>query len=73
VVGWSITVPERALLVRIVTIAAGVGIIGAATTLATARHAPSQKLGRALRNALPMLACILLLVLAGTAYALFQN
>jgi hypothetical protein len=69
-VGWTVSVPERALLVRILTLAAGVAIIGAATAITTARHGPPQKLRRALRNALPMLACIVLLILAGAAYTL---
>jgi hypothetical protein len=69
-VGWSITVPERAVLVRIVTLASGIAIIGAATTLTTSRHAAPVDLRRALRSALPMLLCIALLVLTGAAYTL---
>lgn len=39
-VGWRIASPERALLVRLVALAAGLGIVGAAAEIALARHAP---------------------------------
>lgn len=69
-VGWSVTVPERAVLVRVVTLAAGIAIIGAATSIATARHSNPPSFGRAFRSAFPMLACIALLVMAAVAYTL---
>lgn len=37
--GWRVGTPERALLVRLVAIAAGLGVLGVATELAIARHA----------------------------------
>jgi hypothetical protein len=39
-VGWQIANPERALLVRLVALAAGLAIIGASAEIALARHAP---------------------------------
>lgn len=38
VIGWRVTVPERALLVRLVTLTAALALIGAATTVSLARH-----------------------------------
>jgi hypothetical protein len=40
VVGWGVTSPERALLVRLVALAAGLAIVGTAAEIALARHAP---------------------------------
>src|SRR5260221_2583987 len=60
--GWSVLVPERAVLVRLVPLAAGIAIIAAATSIATARHGTSPGFARAFRSALPMLACIALLI-----------
>ena len=39
-VGWGVTSPERALLVRLVALAAGLAIVGTAAEIALARHAP---------------------------------
>lgn len=39
-IGWNVAVPERALLVRLIAVVAGLAIIGAATRVALARHAP---------------------------------
>jgi hypothetical protein len=39
-VGWSEVSPERALLVRLVAVAAGLAVIGAVAEAAFARHAP---------------------------------
>lgn len=69
-IGWRTEVPERALLVRLVTIAAGLALIGAATQVSLARH---ERRGRArtpqrLRGALPWL--VLLVLLAAGAFAL---
>jgi hypothetical protein len=40
VAGWGVTSPERALLVRLVALAAGLAIVGTAAEIALARHAP---------------------------------
>ena len=39
-VGWRVTSPERALLVRLVALAAGLAIVGTSAEIALARHAP---------------------------------
>ena len=39
-VGWRVASPERALLVRLVALAAGLAIVGASAEIALARHAP---------------------------------
>jgi hypothetical protein len=54
-VGWRVAVPERALLVRVVSLAAGLAVIASATSIALARHGrpsgrPSEREGRRLRN-----------------------
>jgi len=63
VVGWGINVPERAVLVRLVTIVCGVAVLGATTSIALARHAARVPASRALRfrRSLPW---VVLLVLA---------
>lgn len=42
-IGWSVLVPERALLVRIAMLAAGMGVIGAAVSLSLARRLTPRK------------------------------
>ncbi len=37
-VGWSVASPERAVLVRLVTVVCGVAVLGATTSIALARH-----------------------------------
>jgi hypothetical protein len=44
-VGWQVASPERALLVRLVALAAGLAIVGAAAEIALARHAFRVKRG----------------------------
>jgi hypothetical protein len=66
-IGWHVLTPERGLLVRLVTLAAGLGVIGTATTVALARHpvrvhAPSR---RRLRAAAPWLAATFVLAAGG--------
>jgi hypothetical protein len=39
-VGWQVASPERALLVRLVALAAGLAIVGASSEIALARHLP---------------------------------
>jgi hypothetical protein len=65
VVGWSTAPVERAVLVRLVSLATGLAVIGAATSVALARH--TRRVARSrkdrVRAALPWLA--FLSVLAG--------
>jgi hypothetical protein len=65
-VGWGIPVPERAVLVRLVTVVCGIAVLGGTTSLALARHssrAPASK-GR-LRRAMPWLVMLVLFVISG--------
>ena len=66
IIGWGIVVPERAVLVRLVTVAAGVAVLGATTRIALARHSPRITASGRLRlqRALPW--GILLVMLMGT-------
>lgn len=63
-VGWSVPSPERAVLVRVTTLAAGVALVHTAATLATARHyeraAPARR--RVERAALPLFILVALLL-----------
>ncbi len=37
-IGWDVVVPERAVLLRLVTLGAGIGVVSAASAIALARH-----------------------------------
>ena len=66
-IGWHVLTPERGLLVRLVTLAAGLGVIGTATSIALARHpvrARASSRGR-LRAAAPWLAATAVLGAGG--------
>jgi hypothetical protein len=62
-----VAVPERALLVRLVALAAGLALVGASAELGLARHAPrlARPMKRRLRRARAALAVLGVLVLAG--------
>lgn len=68
-VGWGVAVPERAVLVRLVTVVCGIAVIGGTTSIALARHgtriAASRKIR--LRRAFPWLVMLLLVTCAGVA------
>jgi hypothetical protein len=70
-VGWGATGPERALLVRLVSLAAGLAVIGATAEIALARHAPrGPRRGSArLRSAGGPLLLLAGLALAGLLFA----
>jgi hypothetical protein len=65
--GWGVHVEERAVLARLVTLTAGIAVIGAATTIALARHerAPRPPGRVRLRRASPAIVALVLLGLAG--------
>ncbi len=67
-VGWGIVVPERAVLTRLVTIAAGVGVLGATTSIALARHVARVPASGKIRfkRSLPWAALLFVMLLAGT-------
>jgi hypothetical protein len=57
-VGWSVVVTERAVLLRVVTLACGVALIGGTATIASERH----RVRRGGRAARPPIAWLLFLV-----------
>jgi hypothetical protein len=67
-VGWRTPAPERALLVRLVTVSAGLALIGAATQISLARHErlARMRVGQRFRGALPWIV-LLVLLLGGAA------
>jgi hypothetical protein len=72
VIGWRAATAERALLVRFVSIVAGLALLGAATQIALARHAPRvrRSRGRRWRHAMGALVVLALLGLTGVLFAL---
>ncbi|WP_394824373.1 hypothetical protein [Pendulispora albinea] len=72
-IGWQTTSsPERAVLVRLVCLALGLGLIGASTSIALARHqvrtrtSPRQRM----RVVIPWFLAIFLLAIVGVVYRL---
>jgi len=66
-VGWGVAAPERAVLVRLVTVVCGVAVLGATTSIALARHATKIPASRRLRlrRALPWMAILALFLASG--------
>lgn len=66
-VGWGVAAPERAVLVRLVTVVCGVAVLGATTSIALARHATRIRASRSLRlrRALPWIAILALFLASG--------
>ena len=66
-VGWAVATPERAVLVRLVTVVCGVAVLGATTSIALARHATRSPASRGLRvrRALPWVVILALCVASG--------
>lgn len=61
-IGWGVASPERAVLVRLVTIVCGIAVLGGATSIALARHTarvPASR-GLRLRRSLPWIVVLLL-------------
>jgi hypothetical protein len=69
-VGWGVPTPERAVLVRLVTVVCGVAVLGATTSIALARHQPRARASRSLRlrRALPWV--VMLALFLGSAIVL---
>jgi hypothetical protein len=66
-VGWGVAVPERAVLVRLVTVICGIAVVSGTTSIALARHAtriPASRRFR-LRRALPWLVMLVLVAASG--------
>jgi hypothetical protein len=74
VVGWRSGPAERAILIRLVVVACGLALIGAATAVALARHVrrvpPSRK--ERIRRALPWVAMLSMLLVIRVAVSLFS-
>lgn len=73
-VGWGVSTPERAVLVRLVTVVCGIAILGGTTSLALARHgkrvAASSR--RRFRRAGPWLVALAAIGVAGVVLAGFR-
>jgi hypothetical protein len=70
-IGWQVSTTERAILVRIVSLAAGIALLAVSTQVALARHVPRVR-GRPaarLRRAMPPLVALGLLALSGLLLA----
>lgn len=69
-VGWGIVAPERAVLVRLVTVACGVALLGGSAAIGLARHTTRVPASRRLRlrRVLPWLVLLVLLGAAGAAF-----
>jgi hypothetical protein len=72
--GWGVATPERAMLVRITGIAAGIAIVGSATDIALARHLVRTPRSRArrLRDGMVALVLVGILGLAGLVFGVLQ-
>jgi hypothetical protein len=70
-IGWQVAATERAILVRVVSLAAGIALLAVSTQVALARHAPrpSDAPNRRLRRAMAPLVALGLLVLSGLLLA----
>lgn len=66
-VGWSVAVPERAVLVRLVTVVCGIAVVSGTTSIALARHVTRVPASRRLRlrRALPWLVMLALVAASG--------
>ncbi len=68
-VGWGVAAPERAVLVRLVTVVCGIAVVSGTTSIALARHTtrvPASGRLR-LRRALPWLVMLALVAASGAA------
>jgi hypothetical protein len=70
VIGWKVVGPERALLVRLVALGAGLSLIGAAVEIALARHTQRirESRERRLRRATVTFVLLALLGLTGVLF-----
>ncbi|HSQ67414.1 MAG TPA: hypothetical protein VLM85_29570 [Polyangiaceae bacterium] len=80
VIGWTVASPERAVLVRLVTVTSAVVLLGAASVLLSARHgareaSPDPKRRAATRRRVPLgwLVALALMLAAGVLYALMPG
>jgi hypothetical protein len=74
-IGWKIASPERAVLVRLVTVTCGIAVLAATTSIGLARHAarvPAPPTLR-LRRGLPWVAFLSIAVGAGAALTMLAG
>jgi len=71
-IGWQTTSPERSVLVRLVCLALGLGLIGASTSIALARHQPRIRASarQRVRVVVPWVLAIALLGIVAFVYRL---
>lgn len=71
-VGWGVVAVERAVLVRLVTLVCGVAVLGAATSIALARHATRTAAlpNHRMRRALPWVVLLALFLGTGAVWLL---
>jgi hypothetical protein len=69
-VGWRVANAERSLLVRFTALSAGLAILGAAASIALARHAPRgpRAASKRMRGAFPTLVVLAVLGFAGVLF-----
>jgi uncharacterized membrane protein YhaH (DUF805 family) len=74
-IGWGVATPERAVLVRLVTVVCGIAVIGGTTSIALARHGTRVRASRKikLRRALPWLVMLAMVALAGVTITMFAR
>jgi hypothetical protein len=70
-IGWQVSNAERAILVRVVSLAAGIALLAVSTQVALARHVPRvpDRPARRLRRAMAPLVALGLLALSGLLLA----
>jgi hypothetical protein len=73
-IGWRVLSPERGLLIRIATLAAGISVIGASVSLSLARRLTASKTPRKnpMKELLSWAVAIAMLLLIGVVYALVR-
>ncbi len=67
-IGWGVTVPERAVLVRVVTLACGVAVVTASASVATEHHR-ARRGGQPAKPPFFWLGLLTLMTLGGLAWA----
>lgn len=74
-IGWGVATPERAVLVRLVTVVCGIAVIGGTTSIALARHGTRVAASRRvrLRRAFPWLILLTMVALAGVMIGMFAR
>jgi len=73
-IGWGVAVPERAVLVRLVTVVCGIAVLSGTTSIALARHVvrtPAPRPTR-IRRALPWFVLVVLFGCTGVAFLLLR-